>query len=61
MHAAPNRPLKANGDPTASNGNTLVDLAVTIYTIHMDQWFLTGDQASLGGANPYALHNLESF
>jgi len=32
---------KQPGDPGASNSDTVVDSAVTVYPIHIDQWFST--------------------
>jgi len=37
MLAAPNRPQKQTVDPATSNSETLVDSAVTVYQVNVDQ------------------------
>jgi len=41
LQAARNGPQKQTVDPAASNSDTLVNLAVAVYPIHLDQYFST--------------------
>jgi len=54
MLAVPNRLQKLPVDPAAPYCATLVDSAVTVYPMHVDQWFSTTVlRAAFGSQAPF--------
>jgi len=54
MLAVPNRQQKLNIGPAAPDFDTLVDSAVTVYQIHVEEWFSTVVlRAAFGSQAPF--------